>query len=361
MSSRTASRLIPLLLLLATCDGPRAPAPPARPPGASTRPAPARPERVALRVDTGEAEAVLALVDQAARGSTTDAAWGRLFDSEGYRRLDARERSMQRSFDRDDMRAFVLSAKLAARAPSLRAALAGWAPLDLEGAAGRVLPYLPDEARIAATVFPVIKPRDNSFVYFGEGIEPSIFVYIDPAQTPAQLASVIAHELHHIGFASLPEVTCRAPRPVCSARTWAGAFGEGFAMLAAAGGPGVHPHAASPADVRARWDRDVARFDDNLILVQDFLRAVLAGELDEAATQKRAMELFGVQGPWYTVGWTMAVAIERCLGRADLVRTMRRPWTVLGRFNLAVERCRTSTGRRLATWDRGLVDRLDRE
>ena len=359
MSSRSAaSRLVPLLPLLATCGDPPAPI---SPPVASSQPGPARSKRVSLRIDTGEAEAVLALVDQAARGSTTDADWGRLFDSEGYRRLEARERSMQRPFDREGLRAFVLSAELAARAPSLRAALAGWAALDLEAAAGRVLPYLPDEARIAATVFPVIKPRENSFVYFGEGIEPSIFVYIDPARTPAQLASVIAHELHHIGFASTPEVTCRAAAPVCSARTWAGAFGEGFAMLAAAGGPDVHPHAASLADVRARWDRDVAHFDENLILVQDFLRAVLAGELDEAATQKRAMEFFGVQGPWYTVGWTMAVTIERCLGRADLVRTMRRPWTVLGRFNLSVERCPASSGRRPATWDRGLVDQLDRE
>jgi hypothetical protein len=351
----TAVRLVPLLLLLATCA-----APPARP-AASSRPGPASAPRVSLRVDTGEAEAVLALVDQAARGSATDTGWRRLFDSEGYRRLEARERSMQRPFDRDQLRAFVLSAELAARAPSLRSALAGWAALDLDGAAARVLPYLPDEARIAATVFPVIKPRDNSFVYFGEGIEPSIFVYIDPAQTPAQLASVIAHELHHIGTASLPSVTCSAPVAVCGARTWTGAFAEGFAMLAAAGGPDVHPHAASPADVRARWDRDVARFDDDLVLVQDFLRAVLAGELDEASAQKRAMEFFGVQGPWYTVGWSMAVAIERCLGRADLVRTMRRPWTVLGRFNLAVERCPASSGRRPATWDRGLVDQLDRD
>jgi hypothetical protein len=358
MSSRsTSSGLVTLLALLATSCGPPATSPPA----AQSRPLPARPVRVSLRIDTAEAEAVLALVDQAAGGSTTDAAWRRLFDSEGYRRLEARERSMQRPFDRDELRAFVLSAALAARAPSLREALARWGAIDLDGAAGHVLPYLPAEARIAATVFPVIKPRDNSFVYLGEGIEPSIFVYIDPAQTEAQLASVIAHEVHHIGYASLPEVPCSAPAPVCAARTWTGAFGEGFAMLAAAGGPDVHPHAASPAEIRARWDRDVARFDADLGRVQDFLRAVLAGELDEAATQKRAMDFFGVQGPWYTVGWTMAVAIERCLGRADLVRTMRRPWTVLGRFNVAVERCPASSGRRPATWDRGLVDQLDRE
>jgi len=39
--------------------------------------------------------------------------------------------------------------------------------------------------------------------------------------------------------------------------SWIGAFGEGFAMLAAAGGPAIHPHAVSSPEERARWDKDV--------------------------------------------------------------------------------------------------------
>jgi hypothetical protein len=42
---------------------------------------------------------------------------------------------------------------------------------------------------------------------------------------------------------------------------WLGAFGEGFAVLAAAGGPAVHPHATGTAEDRARWDEDVANFN----------------------------------------------------------------------------------------------------
>jgi hypothetical protein len=49
---------------------------------------------------------------------------------------------------------------------------------------------------------------------------------------------------------------------------WIGGFGEGFAMLAAAGGPDVHPHAVSASDERARWDKDVANFNDDLKNVQ---------------------------------------------------------------------------------------------
>ena len=64
-----------------------------------------------------------------------------------------------------------------------------------------------------------------------------------------------------------------------------GAFGEGIAMLAAAGGPDIHPHAAGKAEDRERWDRDVARFPEDLRKLDAFFRDVLSGKLseDEAA------------------------------------------------------------------------------
>ncbi|HSR96018.1 MAG TPA: DUF5700 domain-containing putative Zn-dependent protease, partial [Kofleriaceae bacterium] len=67
----------------------------------------------------------------------------------------------------------------------------------------------------------------------------------------------------------------------------------------------------------------------------------------------------GVQGPWYTVGYTMAVAVERCFGRAALVAAMRRPWTLLGLYNRARARCPARTGPATATWDPALVQTLD--
>jgi Putative zinc dependent peptidase (DUF5700) len=347
---------------LAACAGSPEPPPTARPAPPEAAPRPARaeqPERIALRIDTGEAEAVLAIIEEAAGSKTiSESSWRRLFDSTGYRLLKAREESMQRRFDDDEFRAFVLSPALAARAPALRTALEQRAAVDLRAAAERVMAYLPAEARIAATVFPVLKPKDNSFVYFADESEPSIFLYIDPAESKAEFENTVAHELHHIGYSSLLEEPCGASPAVCTARKWTGAFGEGFAMLAAAGGPDVHPRATARPERRARWDRDVVRFDRDLRLVQDFLRAVLAGELDEAATERRAMEFFGLQGPWYTVGWSMAVAVERCFGRARLVEAMRRPWTVLTRYNQAVARCPQSGAAR-ATWGEDVLRQLD--
>jgi hypothetical protein len=265
---------------------------------------------------------------------------------------------MKRSLDDRELAAFVASPELAARAPALADTLRRWTTVDLDAIAACVLPYLPDAARIAATVYPVIKPQSNSFVYFDDA-GAAVFVHLDPAKTAAQFDNIVAHELHHIGFSSLHDEACVAAPAVCIARKWTGAFGEGFAMLAAAGGPEIHPHRFSPPEDRARWDRDVARFDGNLRRVEGLLRDIVAGRLDETAAQQRAMTFFGIQGPWYTVGWQMAVSIERCFGRPALVEAMRRPWKVLGLYNRARPQCPASTGTATATWDPELVAALE--
>jgi len=303
-------------------------------------------DRVALRIDPGEARAVLAMIE-----SPSDAVFTRILATDGYRRLAIREHSMGRTFEDADMRAFVGSSDVAARRAALADAVARWSSTDVSAIATRVLPYLPVEARLAATIYPVIKPRSNSFVNFdAEG--PAIFISVDPAQTTAQFVNVVAHELHHIGFASIKPAPCTARPSVCTARTWSGGFSEGFAMLAAAGGPDVHPHRDSPPADRERWDRDVRNFDADLRTVQAFLRDVLDGKLDESAARERAMTFYGVQGPWYTLGWTMAVAVERCFGRPRLIAAMRAPWTILELYNTARASCPARVpGYATATWD----------
>src|SRR5262249_54962337 len=100
-----------------------------------------------------------------------------------------------------------------------------------------------------------------------------------------------------------------------------------------------HPRAAAKPDLRAHWDRTVVLFDDQLHEVESFLRDVLAGKLTEDAARDRAMEFFGLQGPWYTVGWVMSVAVERCDGRATLIDAMRRQRPIRAAYTAARERC----------------------
>ena len=157
---------------------------------------------VDVRLVTDEAEAVLGILakEQADR-PVTDADWRRVFQSEGYVRLKQRETSMKRSFEDADFKAFVLSGKLLGQKQALEETLDRWKRADATGAARRALAYLPKEARIKAKIYPVIKPKDNSFV-FDVKTDPAIFLYLDPAVSREQFENTLAHELHHIGYGS---------------------------------------------------------------------------------------------------------------------------------------------------------------
>lgn len=287
-----------------------------------------------------EAEAVLSALAKRAEGKPLgEADWSRIFQSEGYRRLVQREQSLHRPLDEATFKAFVLSEELLARAAGLRHALAQWKGLDVGAAGRKALAYLPDGAKIQARIYPVIKPAANSFVFEGN----AIFLSLDPLKPSEVVENILVHELHHIGYGSaFPSAPAKAalaalPEGPRQAYNWISAFGEGMAMLAAAGGPEVHPHAVSPAPDRDRWDHDVAQFDADLRKVEAFLLALAQGRLQGDAAQAQGMAFFGVQGPWYTVGWRMAVTIERAFGRAALLDCMRDPRLLLPTFNRAVQ------------------------
>lgn len=318
-----------------------------------------------IRLVADEAEAVLSILHKKeAGGLPTEADWDRLFSTEGYVRLKKREQSLKRPFEDEGFKKFVLSAETGTRARGLAATLDRWKQADLRAAAGRALAYLPQGAVIRAKVYPVIKPQTNSFV-FEVQTDPAIFLYLDPEMDSARFENTVAHELHHIGLAAacLPfyetEEFKSKPADVRAVLEWAGAFGEGVAMLAAAGGPDIHPHAASPAPDRERWDKDMANFRADLGKVQQFFLDVLDGRLKgEAAIQEVAFSFFGVQGPWYTVGWKMAVVVEKTFGRARLVDCLCEPGKMLVCYNEAAARLACRTGEDLAEWAPELLRRI---
>lgn len=295
------------------------------------------PKAVQLTFDDGEARAALAILDLLARRRPVpEPRWRDLFATTGFRRLVAREQSMSRTLTEADMRAYLGDPATVTRARVLRDTLARWSRADLDRAARRALAYLPANTTIRATVYPSIKPRQNSFV-FEVDTDPAIFLALDPEVGPAKLENTVGHELHHVGFAA----ACHAApdsdsdTPAGLARRWTGALGEGLAMLAAAGGPDVHPHAASPAADRARWDRDLARVAADLPAVDRFLTDVATGALTGDAVTEKARTFYGEQGPWYTVGYHVGVTIERRLGRPALVAAMCDGGALLAAYNRA--------------------------
>lgn len=321
-------------------------------------------DRVQLKLNTDEAEAVLAVLDKRAMGAAvTDADWQRLFITEPYIRLKKREAAMHRDFSDEDFKKFVLTPELTAKAPALRQTLDAWSHADLVASARRILSYLPEQASINAKVFPVIKPKTNSFV-FETTTDPSIFLYLDPEKSAAKFENIVAHELHHIGYSSIAPLAEAKQKDVLPnvkpAIEWMGAFGEGFAMLAAAGGPDVDPHAASSPKEHARWDHDLANFNNDLFSLQQFFLDIIDQRLvGKEKIAERGFTFFGdAQGAWYTVGYKIAVVVEKRFGRKVLIECMLDPRELLARYNQAAKLINESGQEHLALWSPELLQKV---
>lgn len=297
-----------------------------------------------------EARAVLAILDlRAAKQPIPDDAWKTLFNSEGYVRLKKRELSMSRAFDEETFRKFVMSDELLAKREMLARTLDDWLRSDPNRAAGLALAYLPPGAAIRASVYPVIKPAKNSFVYERN----AIFMYVEDMPRE-QFEATIAHEMHHIGYGTAcKEDDKPLPGNLAKFEKWTSAFGEGFATLAAAGGPEGPPQ--RKADVREEWEKQMSRLDANFAEVASFFEAVLDGKLSGEAADKRAFEFFGIVGPWYTVGYRMATVIEKTLGRDALIAAMCDQRHLFATYNRAVRQ----SGERLPLWPERLAKAFD--
>jgi len=318
-----------------------------------------------IRLVTDEADAVLSILQKAKSGQpVADTDWEHLFSSEGYARLKKREQSLKRPFEDEEFRRFVLSTELGARTDALAVTLERWKRANLGEAAARALAYLPAGTAIRVKIYPVVKPKTNSFV-FELQTDPSIFLYLNPEMDSAQFENTVAHELHHIGLAAacLPAYGAEGfKKKTAEVRTvleWIGAFGEGVAMLAAAGGPDVHPHAVSPAPDRERWEKEIANFNTDLKKVEGFFLDVLDGRLKGEAIREAGFSFFGIQGPWYTVGWKMAVLIEETFGRSKLIDCLCDSAAFLAAYNEAAAKRSNQTGEVLAPWSQEFLKRLN--
>lgn len=322
------------------------------------------PERVRVTVDTSEAEAVLAILDKRdSRQKIGGEDWAALFGTEPYRRLKKREDAMHRPFTDEAFKEFVLSPDLAERRERLAETLASWRKADLQAAGRRVLGYLPGGASIRAKVYIVIKPLKNSFV-FELDTDPAIFLYLNPEVSSAEFENTVAHECHHVGFRSVSaDLAWKSEAitpPQRSALEWMGAFGEGFAMLAAAGSPDVHPQATHKTEDRERWDRDMANFNADLKSLEAFFMDVVNGKLKtEEEIDARGFTFFGVQGPWYTVSYRMAVVIEKAEGRDVLIGCMLDPRQFLSHYNRDAALLNAKSDEKLALWSPDLLKALE--
>jgi hypothetical protein len=319
--------------------------------------------RISLALDSSEADAVLVILDKRAlREGVTDADWQKLFATTPYRRLQQQQASMHQTFTDQEFIKFV--ATLDASREQLRRALQQWQSLDLQAVVQRPLEYLPPQATIHADLYPVIKPQGNSFVFEPDASVPAIFLDVDPkTSTREQLENTFAHEAHHLGLANVQAGYKREisslPENARNAAWWMGNFREGMAVLAAAGSPDVHPHADLPECYRLAWDLEAERFTAHLNELNQFFLDTVHGDLRNDAVLHESRVFFGYSGPWYTVGYRMAVTIEREFGRPALVATYVDPRRFVARYNEAAEAENAKNGDNLPLFSAEILKALD--
>jgi hypothetical protein len=84
--------------------------------------------------------------------------------------------------------------------------------------------------------------------------------------------------------------------------------------------------------------------------VEKFLTDLLENKLTDEQIQQTGFSFFGVQGPWYTVGWKMSVLIEKTYGRAKLIECFCDQRKLLSTYNQAAEKHNRNSRERLALW-----------
>ncbi len=321
--------------------------------------------RVDVEIVTDQADAALLILERRRSGAAiTPTDWDRLWESSGYKRLVARQLSFGDEGTRQRLADYLSSEEALERLPLLRSAVAEWKSIDISAAAELAAAYTPPELRLEAKVFPVIKQRANSFVADLDS-DAAIFMFVDGEMAPEKLINTLAHELHHVGVSGCPRPTDydSSSTEVRRVIDWLSAFGEGLAVLAAAGSPDVHPHGASTARDWIIWERDVANFNRDLKSIEAFFSGILDGTIPEEDQRARLFTFINTdevpQGAFYTVGWKMAALIERARGRKALLDATCDKRQLLSLYDaVAAEHSRTDGGE-LAQWSAEFLAALD--
>ena len=103
----------------------------------------------------------------------------------------------------------------------------------------------------------------------------------------------------------------------------------------------------------------MANFNLDLESLQQFFLDVIDQRLvGKDRIDEKAYTFFGVQGPWYTVGYKMAVVVEKRYGRSRLIECMLDPREFLASYNRAAMEMNTSGKEKLALWSPELMQRI---
>jgi hypothetical protein len=90
--------------------------------------------------------------------------------------------------------------------------------------------------------------------------------------------------------------------------------------------------------------------------LEAFFLDIASGTLAAPRIEETGMSFFGVQGPWYIVGWKMGVTIEKMFGRPGLIECLLDSRKLPATYNRAAsEIAAAAGGERLPRWSPALL------
>ena len=252
--------------------------------------------------------------------------WNNLFTAKGYQMLKQREKDMDNNFTDSILKEFLLDEETSSNLENYNNSLNRFLDIDLDHLISKTKKYLPQSAEINTAIIPVIKPESNSFVHsINERL--LLFIYLEPNISKDKLENKLIHELHHVGLddvynkSDYSHLTAPAQKMI----EWTNAFGEGFAMLAAAGIIDEHPNNFSE-ESKKLWDENIKNFNTDFKKIENFLLNILYENFhNDKELYNKGFELMvsnGGQGSWYTVGYKIAKVIEKTANRKVLIDCM---------------------------------------
>ena len=103
----------------------------------------------------------------------------------------------------------------------------------------------------------------------------------------------------------------------------------------------------------------MANFNNDLKSVDTFFVEILNGQLaSKDSIEEKGSSFFGLQGPWYTVGYKMCVIVERRFGRPTFIRTMLDPRQLLVLYNKAEEEEDAASKNKLPLWSESILEQV---
>lgn len=311
--------------------------------------------RTPLSFDYAQAEQVLAMLDARTHGrEITDGDWSRLFETAPFPIIRFAPRDAQQDFSRAKFKEFVLSPELLKRADTLREALEISKHADTAKLTA-IPQFRPRVFVTHARIVPIIAPKQRSFVVqTAQG--PVVFIPLDIETARQHLEKTVASraifeaEVASMRDKSDEEIT-RLPWAEGTVSDLTKNFDGGLALLASISKVETHPYWAYTLEEREHWNRRVGEFDQDLKKLDAMFAGILSGQLRNQQQINDLAENYATEmGAWQTVGYSMAVMIERTYGSKALIGAMRDPRWLIGLYNRAVNTAHARTGADYPNW-----------